>query len=277
MDLMYRAVVRPWAGRAVWLCVLMVVAQAAWAASITVRFNDGKEVTYDLPQGMADIEAITVSAGKAAAAPLPGVTLKEVTLSETFDAGLGDRWAPTAAAGGNFERFARLEKGKVLVAVPAGNSWGKTGVRTTKPVFTMDDTMTARPMQIVLDFDPEATNGYIVAIAPESSPDVVHAMQSWFHWCRNPKGEAGMYLRNFRTGQVADLGPNAKYPPVAPRQVAFSVSPGKVEVAVSSGEKLSLPQAWLVPGTPVFVHVHSHPGPEGDPAGFALDTVTIGR
>ena len=34
---------------------------------------------------------------------------------------------------------------------------------------------------------------------------------------------------------------------------------------------------WLKSGTPSYLHIHSHPGPEGDPASFALDTVTVGR
>jgi hypothetical protein len=197
--------------------------------------------------------------------------------TENFDQGLRNVWASISAAGGNFARFGRVEKGKVLVSVPAGNSWGKTGVRTLQPVFKVDDTMKANPMQIVLDFDPDNTTGYIAAIAPESHPDVVHAMQSWFHWYRRPNGEAGMYLRNFRTNQTASLAPGVKAPATAPRQIVFSVRPGSVEVSTSSGEKFTLTQEWLRSGTPVYLHVHSHPGPEGDPASFALDTVTVGR
>jgi hypothetical protein len=203
--------------------------------------------------------------------------LKNIVLTENFDQGLRNAWASISAAGGSFARFGRVEKGKVLVSVPAGNSWGKTGVRTLQPVFKVDDTMKANPMQIVLDFDPVNTTGYIAAIAPESHPDVVHATQSWFHWFRRPNGEAGMYLRNFRTNQTASLAPGVKAPAAAPRQIVFSVRPGSVEVSTSSGEKFTLTQEWLRPGTPVYLHVHSHPGPEGDPASFSLDTVTVGR
>jgi hypothetical protein len=203
--------------------------------------------------------------------------LKDIVFTENFDQGFRNVWAPVSAAGGNFARFGRVEKGKVLVSVPAGNSWGKTGVRTLQPVFKVDDTMKANPMQIVLDFDPVNTTGYIAAIAPESHPDVVHAMQSWFHWYRRPNGEAGMYLRTFRTNQTAGLSPGVKAPAAAPRQIVFSVRPGSVEVFTSSGETFTLTQDWLKSGTPVYLHVHSHPGPEGDPASFALDTVTVGR
>jgi hypothetical protein len=202
---------------------------------------------------------------------------KDIVFTENFDQGLRNVWTSISAAGGNFTRFGRVEKGKVLVSVPAGNSWGKTGVRTIQPVFKVDDTMKTDPMQIVLNFDPDNTTGYIVAIAPESSSDVVHAMQSWFHWYRRPNGEAGIYLRTFRTNQTASLAPSAKAPTTAPRQVVFSVRPGSVEVFTSSGEKFTLAQDWLKSGTPIYLHVHSHPGPEGDPASFALDTVTVGR
>jgi hypothetical protein len=202
---------------------------------------------------------------------------KDIVFTENFDQGLRNVWVPISAAGGNFARFGRVEKGKVLVSVPAGNSWGKTGVRTIQPIFKVDDTMRANPMQIALDFDPVNTTGYIAAIAPESHPDVVHAVQSWFHWFRRPNGEAGMYLRNFRTNQTASLATGVKAPATAPRQIVFSVRPGSVEVFTSSGEKFTLTQEWLRTGTPVYLHVHSHPGPEGDPASFALDTVTAGR
>jgi hypothetical protein len=255
----------------------LVSAQVALATSVIVIFKDGTVAKFELPQDISQVQSITLSGDGTVAMTGSRQKFKEIVFSETFDQGLRNVWTPISAAGGDFPRFGRVEKGKVLVSVPAGNSWGKSGVRTLQPLFKVEDTMNANPMQIVLDFDPNNTAGYIAAIAPESHPDVVHAIQTWFHWYRRPNGEAGMYIRNFRTGQSASLPPAAKTPTTAPQQVIFSVRPGNVEVSTSSGEKLVMLQEWLRPGTPVYLHVHSHPGPEGEPASFALETVTVGR
>jgi hypothetical protein len=267
----------------VWQTLLLVVigfmvsAQVALAASVIVIFKDGTVSKYDLPQDVSQVQSITLSGDSSVALSGNHQRFKDIVFTENFDQGLRNVWASISVAGGDFARFGRVERGKVLVSVPAGNSWGKTGVRTLQPVFRVDDTMKANPMQIALDFDLDGTTGYIAAIAPESHPDVVHAMQSWFHWYRRPNGEAGMYLRTFQTNQTASLSPGAKAPTAAPRQIVFSVRPGSVEVSTSSGEKFTLTQEWLRPGTPVYLHVHSHPGPEGEPASFALETVTAGR
>ena len=256
---------------------LMVSTQAVLAASVIVTFKDGTVSKFDLPRDVSEIQSIMLGGDGSVALSGSRQRFNEVVFTETFDQGLRDVWTSISVAGGNFSRFGRVQDGKVLVAVPAGNSWGKTGVRTLQPIFMVDDTMKSNPMKIVLDFDSDYTTGYIAAIAPESHPDVVHAMQSWFHWYRRPNGEAGMYLRNFRTNQTVSLAQGVKAPSAAPRQVVFSVQPGSVEVSTSSGEKFTLTQEWLKPGTPIYLHVHSHPGPESDPASFALDTVTVGR
>jgi hypothetical protein len=58
---------------------------------------------------------------------------------------------------------------------------------------------------------------------------------------------------------------------------SITLSGDGIVALAGSYQKLTLTQEWLRSGTPVYLHVHSHPGPEGDPASFALDTVTVGR
>ena len=49
--------------------------------------------------------------------------------------GLGEVWDKLQAVGGNFDKFARFDRGALVVDVPAGNYWGKTGVLSHERTF----------------------------------------------------------------------------------------------------------------------------------------------
>ena len=178
-----------------------------------------------------------------------------IFLRDVLDDGLGANWDPLACVGGDYNRFAAFESGKLVVNVPAGNNWGKTGIMSKKPLFTVDNTMDARPMKIVLDFVPSRTTGYVNALAPVQHVDV---------WVTQNSGD--------RSDPKEDKDMSEQ----APARVTLAVKAGAVTAELSDKSFTPYP-SWLKSGTPVYLHIFSHPEGAGGPASFALDAVTVGR
>ena len=256
---------------------VLLAATVALGASIVIRFKDGTQVSFDLPQGISEIESLSIQPAGGSPAT---VSLKDVVFRDTVDAGIGDKWDPVSLSGGSFERFAKVADGKLVVSVPAGNSWGKTGIKSKKPLFTVDEAMATNPMKVVLDFDPQNPTSFLAARVPGDAADAYALQNCWFVWS-GPLAKRDPYLclintRN-RTVEKAVDGTDPKHPATAPKQVVFSVCPGTVELSMSSGQQFKVQLPWVAVGTPVYLHVTSHPAAEGDPASFSLDTVTVGR
>ena len=151
------------------LCTLAITLASfplsiACGAPMTIVFNNGSMVTYDTDE----IKSITFSGTSATpvASPYgPPFTIVQPNIMEDFQNGLGDRWDPVAVVGGDFGRFARFESGKLIVNVPQGNSWGKTGVQSKQPIFTVDRSFAAQPGLILIKTDPTLTTGFVVTLA----------------------------------------------------------------------------------------------------------------
>ena len=52
-----------------------------------------------------------------------------------FDGKLGDQWLELSTSGGDYSKFAQIKDEMLVVDVPAGNSWGKTGIRSAETLF----------------------------------------------------------------------------------------------------------------------------------------------
>jgi hypothetical protein len=263
---------------AVLLGVLLLAHAALTAPSIVVTFKDGTRVKAELPQDVSQIKSV-VFESDGGAATVQTTDLKNTVFSDGMDSGLGDKWDALACVGGDFGKFARFGGGKLAVNVPAGNHWGKTGIMSKKPLFSVDNTMDANPMKIVLDFDTSATIGYIVALAPVQHNDVWVTQNYWLHWGVAEDTKKGfLYSVNTQnSGDKATPPEDRDLPLDAPKRVVLSVSPGIVKASLPGGKTFTCSLGWLKSGTPVYLHVFSHPHNAGGPGGFALDAVTVGR
>lgn len=258
---------------------VVLLAQAGLAASsIVVTFSDGTKVKAELPQDVSKIRSIAFET-TGASVVAPSTELKDVVLSDAMDKGLGDTWDALACVGGDFNRFARFQDGRLLVNVPAGNHWGKTGIMSKRPLFTADNTMVANPMRIVLDFDPAATTGWVIALAPVEHNDVWVTQNYWLHWgVASQTGKGFTYSVNTQnSGDKSVPSEDKDLPSTAPKRVVLSVSPGVVKAQLPGGKTFTCSLGWLKSGTPVYLHLFSHPENDGGPGGFALDAITVGR
>lgn len=246
----------------------LVCACLVQAASMSIRFSDGRIVVHDTNR----ISSITFDGG------VPQTSQPEMgtfLLNEDFLAGLSTIWEPIQVVGGNFSRFATVAHGKLAVSVPANNSWGKTGIMSRTPLFSVDSGMAANPLKLAFEFVPEQTSGYIIALSQAKDADVWRAQNYWLHWGQPSIISGKIYAAN--TQNSADKGSEAATPPQAPGTITLAIRPGSVEATTSQGARLSMNLSWLKPGVPVYLYVFSHPWNQHGAAAFALKSIRVSQ
>jgi len=256
------------------LSILFILTCACWAqaASMVIRFQDGRTVVHDTNK----ISSITFDGMSHHPQPQVGVPSAETyLLNEEFASGLSTLWEPIQVVGGNFERFAALSQGKLTVNVPAGNSWGKTGIMSRSPLFSVDAGMAANPLKISFEFEPGQTTGYVIALSQARDADVWRVQNYWLHWLRPTMISGKLYATN--TQNSGDKGGEAITPSQAPNTVTLAVRPGSVEALTSQGTRLSANLGWMKQGVPVYLYIFSHPANQHEAASFALKSIRISQ
>ena len=205
------------------------------------------------------------------AAPASGKQV-DTGLRNLWSGEVGGLWTPLSAAGGDYSRHARLEGKNLVVDVPAGNGWGKTGVYTPERVFTLGE----KAFTVTAHFDPYQTSGYVVAFAPGAYADVWGAGNAWFSWIAGEPGKDNMYVGN--TQNSADAHFNGIYPGSsgpATMQFTFRAGGGGVDWRLPDGSVRSFNFSWMTKGAPVFIHIFSHPAANGLPVRMRLQGVEV--
>ncbi|MBM9520108.1 hypothetical protein JWG39_09805 [Desulforhopalus vacuolatus] len=83
-----------------------------------------------------------------------------------FEGNLGDQWNELAAFGGDFKKFVRIEDNVLVVDVPEGNSWGKTGIRSVKPLLKIPEKQGKFAEKLIFSFGPKRSTDFVLAIIP---------------------------------------------------------------------------------------------------------------
>ena len=82
-----------------------------------------------------------------------------------FSGEMVDMWVPYQADGGKFKDFAKLDQGMLVVDVPAGHSWGRTGMYSNGTVVISPRGGTEGVRLSVL-LDPQGTTDAVVSLVP---------------------------------------------------------------------------------------------------------------
>ena len=187
-----------------------------------------------------------------------------------FGGAMDDRWRPVSVAGGNFDAFATFADGMLKVDVPAGNAWGKTGIRSAQPLVVLDKAGPAKILRFVLV--PEATTSFALSIAARDQEDEWSAHEVRFLWSRNADGLAGTATLHLRRTVVRQIRTGAE----APEEVRFRVDPsGAVAVILPDGTWLEARVPDAIASGGYYVHAVAH-APEADKAArLALKRIEI--
>ncbi|HBT60600.1 MAG TPA: hypothetical protein DEB40_02495, partial [Elusimicrobia bacterium] len=204
-------------------------------------------------------------------APRPAATQR---FTEEFKGGkLSSRWEPLQAVGGSFKRFARLDPGRLTVSVPEGHSWGKTGIMSREPLFTVSEAMAKNPLTIDFAFGNDRSTGLCIALSAMKDADVWRQPNAWLHWAKKSDDEGVFYFANTQD-RDEDYGAT-KTEAKPDRMITLSVSPETVKVDTSQGKHLSGSFSWLKPGTQVYLYVFSHPVSENAAADMVLHSIRL--
>lgn len=266
------------------LCILALALASfpfsiACGAPMTIVFRDGTSVTYDTD----DIRSIEFSGTPmipAMSQPGSPFSIAEPALIENFQNGLGSRWDPVAVVGGDFGRFARFESGKLVVNVPRGNSWGKTGIQSKQPIFTVNRSFETQPGLILIKTDPKLTTGFVVTLASSWHHDVWVLQTVWVHIVSSTaEGEGSVaFINTHGPEKYGSDGRLPIKPREAPEWIGLKVYPGKVALQVSGMDTPAvIEMGWIGEGTPVYLQVFSHPRAEGGPSAVAINEIRVGR
>jgi len=189
-----------------------------------------------------------------------------------FDGTLGERWQPLSVAGGNFDAFARIEEGTLVVDVPEGNGWGKTGIWTSERLVKAPAGGDGAETILTFAFDPERTSDFVVALGQKDNPD-----EWWTHdvrigWNRDADGKSSTLTMWVRKGEVM----KTRLGPEAPAALTLRLRPGGLVVAeTGTGGHVEAILPADVTADGFGIHALAHAPAGGKPAKMALRSIAL--
>jgi hypothetical protein len=215
--------------------------------------------------------------GEAGSIPAYTAQPEAAVFADDLSGGIAKNWTPIQAAGGDYAKFATTPSGDLYVNVPANNTWGKTGVRSTYYMFDVRDDMLTVPLGLTFDFVPARTSGFVIALSPSVWDDIWAYENFWAAFVRHPTA-AGATANIANTQNSKDTSKSLpNIPSEAPSTVSLSVRPGHVQMCTSSGWGMEGDYAWMKTGTKVYAYVFSHPYDSGMPTQMDLTNVRADR
>ena len=219
--------------------------------------------------------------GGAAAVPevskAPPASIPRVTV---FSGKVEAPWAPLAAAGGDFGRFARPGRSGLVVQCPGKASWAKTGIRSTRPLFAVNPFLAERPVELSFTFDTERTSCFCIALCSSSSPpggDPWHAENVHVNWSADPD-RRGSVLHVIQSRKPGECDRRVRLEGHTPREVVLRVSDGRLEVRFDGKRVAEARVSWLGrEGTGVFPCVFASPRAEHGACAMTLRRVVASR
>lgn len=176
------------------------------------------------------------------------------TADMLFDGQMSESWQTLSVAGGDFSRFARFEDGALLIDVPAGNSWGKTGIWSRFPVVMPVAGDEVRSLRF--GFDAAATTSFVLALGPADNPEEWETHDVRFAWSRSEDGAAGtarLYVRRQEVWRLATASD-------APESIVLSVGgDGVVKIELPDGRWMEavLPGVIAPEGYRIYALAHA--------------------
>jgi hypothetical protein len=203
-----------------------------------------------------------------------GAAADNPKFNEDFRSGkLSAVWEPLQAVGGSFKRFAKVESGRLVVSVPPGHGWGKTGIMSREPLFTVREAMAKTPLTVDFAFGDDRSTGYCIALSAVKDADVWRQANVWLHWAKKSEAEGAFYFSNTQDREEDQGATKTEAKPS--RMVTLAISPETVKVTTSQGQHLSGTFSWLKAETPVYLYVFSHPAGDGGPADMVLHSIRM--
>ena len=187
---------------------------------------------------------------------------------------LGRQWARYGIAGGDFGRFARLKDGTLVVDVPKGSRWGKTGIRSTERVVKVPAIDGTIATKLTLAIDPSRTSDFVVALIPGDGPQddwANHDVRVGLATAEDGKSTI-LYLW-IRRGEAMRIA-------AAPKDVerlGIVLRPDGTVLVLGRNDTVLL--QGVLPDDPppdgYYIYALAHPPKANEPAKMALKSITL--
>jgi hypothetical protein len=224
---------------------------------------------WQAPVSMA-LQEISVTRHRDAVPAQAAATVGRTVL---FQGRADPAWEPVGVAGGDFARFGRYAGNALVIDVPRGSSWGKTGVMLSKPALHVERETDLAPYRFIIRTDPARTTGFVVALSAAHAPDMWTA--GHLAWVSLIRGAAGTYELGLHQSPYANWSR-----PVTGTwngQLTMTVAVDGVTTSVPGGPTIRAPLPELRENADYYLQVIAHPRNANEPASLALQSVTRDR
>lgn len=215
-------------------------------------------------------------AGAAASQPAPAPGVEPLPAREVFAGAPSPAWEPIGVAGGNFDAFARYGGGALAINVPAGNSWGKTGLLSAEPLVRLDERVRLTPTRIELRLDPAVPENLNVALSGKKIADMWLSHLAWYSFTYD--GERGVWVMGIRLSPYQEWSRDIDAGWMAEHwdgRLRIDVGDGWTALAIPDGPKVYA-TAPAGPGYALFAVIQAHAPEEGKAAQLTLKRVDVG-
>ncbi|MBP7110645.1 MAG: hypothetical protein KBB09_03645 [Firmicutes bacterium] len=211
----------------------------------------------------------------AASDPAPGITGTAVIVEE-FDNGLSSLWATLGYSGGDFQKFAKVENGQLVVSVPKGNGAGRTGIMSAEPLFKVNAAMKDDPVRIVIEFDQANTDNFVVALSAVKDQNAWKLPNLWVFWNRISGTDRSHFGISSIQGEGDYRTNSEKSGRPVPRYLMLTIWPGRVELKdLDTNERFDGSYTWLKEGAAPYLFLFANPIMQGNAAKMAVKSIRV--
>ena len=184
-----------------------------------------------------------------------------------------------SAAGGEFDRDARVGDGALVVDVAEGSGWGKVGIQSPEPLVWLDDFIRDAEVTVTYSIDAGRSTGFVAALAQPGwggvggndpgNPNIA------FAWFQTPDGASRAELHVNPHSQDDFWSTTGMQ--TAPATVSFTLRPGEVTVTAEGYDPITKPWDVAADGVGLRVWAYAQAEHANAPVKLVLTRITVDR
>lgn len=185
-------------------------------------------------------------------------------------------WATAGYSGGDYQKFARVEGGTLIVSVPKENGAGRTGIMSAEPLFKVNAAMKQDPVRIVIEFDQAATDNFVVALSAAKDQNAWKLPNLWIFWNRISGTDRSYFGISSVQGEGDYRTNSEKKGRPVPHYLMLTIWPGKVALKdLDTQESFDGSYTWLKEGAAPYLYVFANPIIQGNAAMLAVKSIRV--
>ena len=215
------------------------------------------------------------AASQPAVAEGPAAGVAPLPMAALFKGNASPLWEPISYAGGSFDAFASYDAKGLRIDVPAGNSWGVTGLQSVDPILTLDARNSRTPARIEVDIDPATNPNFVLALTTSRVPDLWPDHLAWISLMPQPGRDSWALTLHQSIYSQWTREVSGEWMRAWDGRLIVETAPGWLSVRLPGGPVVR----GIVPvaeGVPIYASLLAHAPAEGLPASLILRALRVG-